>query len=149
MMETIEDRSSDDPERRRGRRDWGRYRRYGNPLSKALMGSFLIEVDSVLFHHLDDLLFIEKEEVIKALPADGANKSFARRVRFRRTKRGSKDLNPCPFRHRPDMLTVLAVIVAEQETRSLPEWRGFAHLLSDPTIGRLTGDPDMHYPPRA
>ncbi len=55
------------------------------------MGSFLIEVGRVLFHHLDTLLFIEEEERVEAFATDGANEPFASRIRFGRANRGAAE----------------------------------------------------------
>lgn len=117
MMETIEDWSSDDPEGWCRGRDWGKHRRHGNPRSKSLMGSFLIEVVRVLFHHLDTLLFIEEEERVEAFPTDGANEPFASRIRFGRANRGAaesiRDLDEIA---RPDGLASRVLRLGTPET---------------------------------
>ena len=57
-----------------------------NALSDSLMWPRVIEVISVFLHHAAQVVSMEDEGVIKALPSDAANTPFTDSVRFRCSK---------------------------------------------------------------
>ena len=74
VMQATQHRGGDDSSRLRGvaftQSSW-------NALSDALMRPRVIEVISVFLHHVAQVVSVEDEGIVKALPSDAANTAFA------------------------------------------------------------------------
>ena len=93
------------------------------------------------------LTFIQNEDVIQALAADAAEKSFTNGIGFGGTNRRSQHFDAAGGTRK--FRAVFAVIVADQKPRMSVEGGGFAKLLSHPSIAGRTRDRKMNYSARA
>ena len=111
-----------------------------------LMRSGSIEIRHILFELSMELTFIQNEDVIQALAANTAEKSFTNGIGF-----GSADRRPQHFDAAGGTRkshAIFAVIVTDQKPRAGVEGSGLAELLSNPSITGGARDRKMNHPAR-
>jgi hypothetical protein len=107
------------------------------------MRSILIVVLDISFHHPEQMLFIKDEKVIQTLAAHGTDEPFTNGISFGRTNRRPHDIDRGSLGNRGKMLPIFPVVVPDEILGSLLKWRRFAKLLSNPSIGWMTGNAQM------
>ncbi len=116
-------------------------------LTDALMRSFGIEVGNVGVLGATKMGFILDNNIIQAFATNRASKSLTKGVSRRSGDRGLENVDACSLSNCPDVLAVLAVIVAHKEAQGLSKRRGFSDLLRKPGIRWVAGDTDMYHSP--
>jgi hypothetical protein len=106
-----------------------------------------VEIPDVLCDHPAQLPVTENQKVIEAFPSYAPHESLTDRSGFRRVILRFQDFNSASCCHSRKSLPVFAIAIANQEAWSLTEWRGFAHLLCDPGISRMSCDIEMNNAP--
>ncbi len=104
----------------------------------------MVEVPLVFFHHAVQMSIAQDQDMVQALPPHAIQKSFTDRVCLRCSVWCPHHLNPCPYSYPRKGSTILAVIVPNQEARPLSEGRRFPQMLSQPGIGGIPGDTEVH-----
>ena len=126
---------------------WQRRRWAGDRLLDALMRSGMVEVLVALLHRPVEMSFAQDQDEVKALSPKAAEESLANSVGLGCVERRFEHVNLCG--HSFERLTVLAVVVPDQESRSFPKRCGFAELLGCPAICGVSGDTKMDQAARA
>jgi hypothetical protein len=142
-MQTTQDRARDDAST-----DGYRLHKAGscrNTLPDALMRAFVVEIGCIRLQNLSQVRFMQDQHMIETFTTDGADKPLAHCIGFRCTEWCLEDCDACPLGDSPHMLSILAIVIAQQITRSLAEGRGLPDLLSYPRVGGLTCHFDMHH----
>lgn len=89
------------------------------------------------------MTFIQDDEVIQAFATDAPPEPFANRIRFRCVGRNANGRDACGSDCTIKALSILGVIITNEEVRSGFKRRGFTDLLSELHIGRMAGDTGM------
>ena len=92
-----------------------------------------------------EMLLVEHKHVVETFPAQGANKSFTNGIRIWRTYRSEDFSNSCTSSDCGESLPKLAVVIADEESRSFTPRRGLFQLQCHPGIcgmrsGRAVND---------
>ena len=87
----------------------------------------------------------ENDDVVQTFASGTANESFTNGIHQRRLDCCAQDVCASPLRNTVEFGAKLAVIVPNDELRSLPEGRDVAELLRCPLPGRCPSDADMNH----
>jgi hypothetical protein len=109
------------------------------------MGTGPIEVGNIGLEDAGELLLMKDQQVIEALTAHAPQKALTVRVGTWRVDRCPQELDPTSARHLHKARAALRIIIADQESRRLPEWRGFPQLLRDPGIGWVASHAHVYH----
>ncbi len=95
----------------------------------ALMRTRVIEVTNVRGDLASQMAFTHDHDVIQQFSPDAANEALAHCIRFGHSKRCLDHLDAGSGCHTFEAVAILAIIVADEKTRSFTKRRGFAKLL--------------------
>ena len=110
--------------------------RIRDPLLKPLMGSGLIEVESIRLEEAVELLRMEDQIVIQAFSPHASQKAFTNGIRLRGPIRGLKHFDATDCRHSCKIRPEFPVIIPNQIFGGLSIRSRFPELLRNPKIGR-------------
>jgi len=108
------------------------------------MRSSVVVVVNVFLHDAMGVPFTQEDEVIQTFTSETSQEAFADGIGFRCTVGSAEYLNACPDGNVPERCPIFAVIVADQEARSISERCGLAQLLSQPFVRGVAGHPEVH-----
>ncbi len=91
----------------------------------------------------------QNNHVIETLASHTTQQTFANGIGFWCCDRRAQQTDASPFNDVDKLMTILAVVIAEQEAWPFPKRCRLTYLLGDPGIGWGAGDPDLHHTPCA
>ena len=104
---------------------------------------------SILAQNATQLSLAEYEQVVKALPAHGAEEAFTDGVEIGRARRDAHDLDACPFGRGIGSSSKLVIVVADEVIRPVTVRRGHPELLGGPDVSGAGGHIAVNDFPRA
>jgi len=102
------------------------------PLLDALVWPRCVEVGPVVRENAPEMRLAQHEDVVEALPAQGAETALRECIRLRGEDGGADDADPCRLGGCVERRCELSVVVAEKELRASAERRKVAELLEGP-----------------
>ena len=93
----------------------------GDSLPNPLVGSRVVEVYPVFFHHAMQMSIAQDQYVVQAFPPYATQKSLTDRIRLGRSVRRPEQLDACPYSYPGEVSAILAVIVPDQIPWSIPK----------------------------
>src|SRR5450432_2245692 len=116
----------------------------GRTLVQALVGPGMIEVANVFGEHREQMAPAQNDDVIETLTTHAAEEALTGGIHIWRSNGGLNDLRPEGLGSAVEVGAELAVPVADDETRSVTEWRNIAELLRSPLLGGSPRCRDVH-----
>ena len=107
----------------------------------------MVEVLHILLHDPVQMSFAQNQDVVEALAPQAAEEAFAYGVRLRCFVWCLQHLDSCG--RLLERISILVVIVPDQESWFFPKWRGFAQLLGYPRVRWVSRDAKMDHTARA
>ncbi len=107
------------------------------------MRSGIVKIEHVLLGQTSNMTFAQNEDVIEEFTPDTAHEALADRIGFGRIGRRVDECDPGSIHRRVEQRTVLAIVIANQETWTFSKGRRLPDLLGHPGITRGSGDIDM------
>ena len=83
------------------------------------MGASLIEMGDISVEDTSELLLVQDEQVIEALPAHTPQEAFTAAIGSRSAEGCSQELDPGPACHLRKEVAELAVVVTDEQARGL------------------------------